>query len=185
MKECTNCKTMLEDDALFCHECGTKQEVVAEKQSPAGKKCVHCGEELEDGMDFCPFCGKKQTQEEVVKPHKAKEQEQFVHQDSVNEEKKEEESIPLTAEELQNAKTKKYIGIGLFVIVVILPFLVRGGKIGGGWYVLMAIGAILSICFTGEPKTKNDKDGIDFAVIILAVIAAIMFIWGPINPKYY
>ena len=27
MKECPNCKTVLEDDEIFCHECGAKQEV--------------------------------------------------------------------------------------------------------------------------------------------------------------
>ena len=26
MKKCPNCKTMLEDDEMFCHECGAKQE---------------------------------------------------------------------------------------------------------------------------------------------------------------
>ena len=185
MKECTNCKTMLEDDALFCHECGTKQEAAAEEQIPKGKKCVHCGEELEEGMDFCPFCGKKQTIERDSKPRKAKEQKQVAQEEPVKEEKKEEEKIPLTAEELQNAKTKKYIGIGLSAAIVLLPFLVRGGKFAGGWYVLIVIGALLSFCFAAKVETKKDKDGIDFAVIILAVIAAIMFIWGPINPKYY
>ena len=190
MKECPICKTMLEDDELFCHECGTKQEIkevaVSEDETvtPIERKCIHCGETIEEDMDFCPFCGKKQTQEEVVKPLKAKEQEQATHGEAVMEEKKEED-IPLTPEELQNAMTKRYLGIGLSVVVIILPFLVRGGKIDGGWYVPMAIGAILSICFVGEPKTKSEKDGIDFVVIIMAIIAAIMFIWGPINPKYY
>ena len=27
MKRCYNCDTILEDDELFCHECGAKQEI--------------------------------------------------------------------------------------------------------------------------------------------------------------
>ena len=47
MKECINCKAQLEDDELFCHECGTKQEIeevdaqVDEVQESGGKKCIH------------------------------------------------------------------------------------------------------------------------------------------------
>ena len=32
MKRCYNCDTILEDDELFCHECGAKQEILQEKQ---------------------------------------------------------------------------------------------------------------------------------------------------------
>ena len=65
MKECINCKTQLEDDELFCHECGTKQEL-NETESQAEvkediplKKCPQCGKEIEDDSDFCPYCGSK------------------------------------------------------------------------------------------------------------------------------
>lgn len=66
MKECINCKTILEDDELFCHECGTKQEIeeaeaqIEKPQGLEGKKCVHCGEVIESDSLFCPFCGKTQ-----------------------------------------------------------------------------------------------------------------------------
>lgn len=70
MKECINCKTLLEDDELFCHECGTKQEIeepeaqVGDTQKPEAKKCIHCGESIEADSMFCPFCGKPQEIEE-------------------------------------------------------------------------------------------------------------------------
>ena len=69
MKECINCKTILEDDELFCHECGTKQEiekieVKAEEPTEEGKKCIHCDELIDADSMFCPFCGKPQVVEE-------------------------------------------------------------------------------------------------------------------------
>lgn len=88
MKECINCKAQLEDDELFCHECGTKQEIqegealVEEVQEPEEKKCIHCGEIIEADSMFCPFCGKEQKKEviqeivakvpEIVKDHLSK-----------------------------------------------------------------------------------------------------------------
>ena len=71
MKECINCKTLLEDDELFCHECGIKQEIeedetqVEETQEHEGKKCIHCGGTIETDSMFCSFCGKTQEVEEV------------------------------------------------------------------------------------------------------------------------
>lgn len=71
MKECPKCKTMMEDDALFCGECGTKFEVeevadqVEETAAPQEKKCIHCGETIEEDSAFCPYCGKPQTVENV------------------------------------------------------------------------------------------------------------------------
>lgn len=49
-KKCTNCGTVLDDDALFCTECGSKQE-------PAEKKCKNCGTVLPEGAKFCMNCG--------------------------------------------------------------------------------------------------------------------------------
>jgi len=49
-KKCIKCGTMLEDDALFCSECG-------EKQKPVEKKCQKCGTVLIEGAKFCMNCG--------------------------------------------------------------------------------------------------------------------------------
>ena len=68
MKECINCKAILEDDELFCHECGTKQGIekaeaqAEETQELQGKKCIHCGETIDDDSLFCPYCGKQQEE---------------------------------------------------------------------------------------------------------------------------
>ena len=70
MKVCLKCKTQLEDDELFCHECGAKQEiedveVKPEEQSVEEKFCVHCGKAIEADSMFCPYCGKPQDVEET------------------------------------------------------------------------------------------------------------------------
>ena len=54
MKKCINCGTELDDKALFCIECGTKQP-------PQGTKCIQCGAELQPGAKFCTECGAKQV----------------------------------------------------------------------------------------------------------------------------
>ena len=88
MKECIKCKAQLEDDELFCHECGTKQEIEEvnakdeEVQESGGKKCIHCGETIEDDSMFCPFCGKPQDVEDVKneEPQKEVEKEEPQHE---------------------------------------------------------------------------------------------------------
>lgn len=69
MKECPKCKAMMEDDALFCGECGTKFDIVdtepnAEEQPVIGEKyCIHCGKAMEADSLYCPHCGKPQEVE--------------------------------------------------------------------------------------------------------------------------
>lgn len=47
---CSNCKTNLQEGALFCHKCGTKVE---------NNNCSSCGKELIKDALFCPYCGEK------------------------------------------------------------------------------------------------------------------------------
>lgn len=135
MKECPNCKTVLEDDEIFCHECGAKQEVeeVAQteetKIGAEGKKCIHCGETIEADNMFCPFCGK---------PQEKKEQEEEAQNEPINEgpaqeEPKEEKPTSqevkpeVTKEEPtyeEEKSSKKWLWILLALLIV--------GA--GGWY---------------------------------------------------
>ncbi|MBO7129326.1 MAG: TonB family protein [Prevotella sp.] len=70
MKECPNCKSVMDDDALFCGVCGTKfeiEEVEAPVEEPVAteeKYCIHCGKAIETDSMFCPFCGKPQEVKE-------------------------------------------------------------------------------------------------------------------------
>ena len=52
MRTCSNCGAQLDNDALFCTECGTKIDV-------QGKFCPSCGARLDDDSLFCSECGTK------------------------------------------------------------------------------------------------------------------------------
>ncbi len=65
MKNCPNCNAQLEDDAVFCTECGQSMaapvtvEANSEAAAPtAGEFCPFCGAPLPAGTVFCPKCGK-------------------------------------------------------------------------------------------------------------------------------
>ena len=120
MKECINCKTILDDDELFCHECGTRQELQeTETQAeetqvePEGKKCIHCGETIEVDSMFCPFCGKPQED--------TKEQEEEILNEPINEETAQEQP---TYEWEEEEKSKMWIWIILALLIAA----------GAGWY---------------------------------------------------
>ena len=51
MKKCSFCGTELNDDCIFCTECG--------KRLTQDKKCPNCGENVGEGDAFCRNCGKK------------------------------------------------------------------------------------------------------------------------------
>lgn len=103
MKECVNCKALLEDDELFCHECGTKQEIKEEKDNTEEsiasevKFCIHCGEKIEADSTFCPFCGKPQETEEVKadepQANKSEKEETQTEQSAKEESSKEEPKV--------------------------------------------------------------------------------------------
>lgn len=45
--KCTNCNTVLMEEALFCHKCGGKVE----------KVCGSCGKKIVEEASFCAYCG--------------------------------------------------------------------------------------------------------------------------------
>ena len=68
MKRCYNCDTILEDDELYCHECGEKQEIKEREDHDSGvdineKACIYCGKKIIADSSFCPFCGRPQVNE--------------------------------------------------------------------------------------------------------------------------
>ena len=52
MRKCSNCGAPMDDDAIFCTECGTKAEA-------QGKVCPNCGAKVDDDSLFCTECGTK------------------------------------------------------------------------------------------------------------------------------
>ncbi len=54
---CINCGAVLEDDSLFCMECGTAVQPNASLGCNEGKLCPECGEMVDDDSNFCCSCG--------------------------------------------------------------------------------------------------------------------------------
>ena len=63
MKKCPNCGAQIDDNSLFCTECG--------KQIPQGNVCPHCGASVSDGDAFCQSCGNKVDGVEEQQPSAA------------------------------------------------------------------------------------------------------------------
>jgi predicted nucleic acid-binding Zn ribbon protein len=54
MKQCPNCGKSLQDDVLFCSQCGT--EIITD--GAAGKRvCIYCGNELRNDEYYCSVYG--------------------------------------------------------------------------------------------------------------------------------
>lgn len=60
MRTCNNCGAQLDDDAIFCPECGTKTGLQAEQQiEPHKKICPNCGAIIDNDSAFCSECGER------------------------------------------------------------------------------------------------------------------------------
>jgi|GEM_PF-1900519 len=66
-RRCSNCGAPLEDDSVFCGNCGTKNEIVEVSPAPiaSGRVCSGCGAPLDADAVFCGKCG---TKNEIVVP---------------------------------------------------------------------------------------------------------------------
>lgn len=60
-KKCQHCGANLADDAVFCANCGAKQNIGTPPQQdiaqPPKDVCKHCGAVIIPGSAFCPNCG--------------------------------------------------------------------------------------------------------------------------------
>ena len=173
MKECPNCKSMLEDDELFCHECGAKQEIESvanqneEAATPLERKCIHCGETIDEDSAFCPYCGRSQVMEEVKGPEPEEEKEpvleeklEFKQEEKPTPEEKEELKEPpvqetpeeqITYQWEDEKKSKKWIWILLMVLLA--------GA--GAWYFFSQNGYSLD----GEETAAEAVDSDTIAVV--------------------
>jgi len=59
MRYCTHCGAEINDDAVFCVNCGKAVERPANENSRKIKYCTYCGAELKDEADVCLSCGRR------------------------------------------------------------------------------------------------------------------------------
>ena len=106
---------MLEDDAVYCVECGEKQEVEEfaaqneETATPMEKKCIYCGKSIEADCAFCPFCGKPQEEKghEMPNTKESSNEDEQVEGTYIKEESIEQDSDVENAEDHPTEKKKK------------------------------------------------------------------------------
>ena len=174
MKECPKCHTMIEDDAVFCGVCGTKQEIEEveaqpeEQSSQEEQFCIHCGKSIEAGSLFCPYCGKPQdveeTKSEEPQPKAEKpepeqeepqpEEPQVKEKPQVEESPKEEPKPEETQQEVSQPEEEPTYEVEeekkSRTWVRILLALLLLGVLGGGYYYFM-------IYKTDAPETENNN----------------------------
>ena len=59
---CPECGYQVDDDALFCNNCGAKMPV---KLLPGMVLCKHCNKAVREGIRFCTNCGKPMQEEDA------------------------------------------------------------------------------------------------------------------------
>ena len=108
MKKCPYCGAELNDDCLFCPECGKRMDEVPQATSPEPTKlkCPHCGASMNEGDAFCPNCGKSINE--------------------VSAEHSEEQESQQASDVSEKSTSKKYLPIIVGVIVLAI--------LGGGWW---------------------------------------------------
>lgn len=60
---CESCGEQVDDDALFCNNCGAKMPV---KLMPGMVLCNHCNKAVREGVRFCTNCGHPMIKEAVI-----------------------------------------------------------------------------------------------------------------------
>lgn len=70
MRKCPNCNAVVEDDSLFCANCGEKLPQVENEvpSSDSGKRCPNCNAVIDEDSVFCVNCGHKLKQDDNSEP---------------------------------------------------------------------------------------------------------------------
>ena len=136
---CSNCGEPLGDGQGFCPKCGTKKEVVEEKQPNV---CAGCGAQMAEGQEFCSSCGQKATV--AVAPEFANAVDQF-NQNVVAPQKKKFKPMTIIA-----------IAIAAILVVVVGSKLVNNFD---GEYLYVSGDSYYSYTFEdGEYEYESDDD---------------------------
>ena len=150
------------------------------------KECKKCNKTFENTAIYCPICGEK-LEEQVPLEFNKDQCEDDVLKDIQSHLKDEPRPLPPDKVKVYVIKKKFLIIFGL--LVAILPFFITGFSFSFMWYILIAcvlfiIHVEYSDGFAIENATDRNMYELNVVYIILFIIAFIMYMWGPLNPKY-
>ena len=140
------------------------------KPEPSGEKSITQGEELPN-VD--------------AQVKTSLDDESILKTQSTQQSEEKESAEELTEKEISSTKFLLLIAKTAALAIIVLPFINVGTSFGIGWYILIVIvGLVLLAMFGTDVKTKEDKSMVKFCLILLAIIAAVMYFWGPLNDRY-
>lgn len=102
---CPNCGHELEQNAVFCPECGTRVR---------GKTCPHCGAPMVAQDDFCPRCGRLADDEQ--RTQRIPVQDVSGQQETI----RQYQNIPQAPTPRQNNSTKMVLIFAVAVVIIVI-----------------------------------------------------------------
>lgn len=146
--------------------------------------CTKCGNQIKDGFKFCPKCG---TPAYVEKEESKSENENQGEDTAIKGIQSQLNlSHPLPPNKVKGFVIKKKLLIIFGLLIAILPFIITGFSFFFTWYILIAFVVYIVYAMHSDSyeKTEENLNEINLMFIVFLIIAIIMYIWGPLNPKY-
>lgn len=134
--------------------------------------------------------GKSKTKQAIPEPPEEKvitqEESSNAQTNEVQHAEEEKTAEGLTEEEASATKLLLTVAKVAALAIIGLPFIIVGTSFGIGWFILIACVGLMFIAMLGtNVHTQEDKSQVKFYLILLAIIAAVMYIWGPLNADNY
>ena len=166
--------------------------------------CKKCGTEQHDGYKYCPKCGMPFTEadkiidnnpinssESLTEEEPKKEATEQGHQE---EEKKVDDSLPLSSDKEKKVKLTAKAGMWIILIAIVATFIRTGFGFSFWWYIFLLVFAGVAFLLWGvllpntdadkKPLTTSDASLVKVLFYVGAAMFVILYLWGPLNSDY-